>query len=100
MQSFSPLVSLDATSDDRPFSTLGEVVPFKTLMEIVNFQFRQSGQHRFSYDYETLAGLLKESGFEEVVQGAFRTSRMPALNIDSESRAPESLVVEAASPAI
>jgi hypothetical protein len=24
-------------------------------MEVVNFHFRQSGQHRFSYDYETLS---------------------------------------------
>ena len=100
MKSFSPLASLDTSSDDRPFSTLGEVVPFKTLMEIVNFHFRQSGQHRFSYDYETLSGLLRDCGFDAVDQGAFRSSALGALDIDSESRAPESLVVEAIAPVV
>jgi predicted SAM-dependent methyltransferase len=100
MRSFSPLASLDTSSDDRPFSTLREVVPFRTLMEVVNFHFRQSGQHRFSYDFETLSGLLGDCGFDAVDQMAFRSSAMAELEIDSDSRAPESLVVEAVAPAV
>jgi SAM-dependent methyltransferase len=98
MRSFSPLTALDASSDDRPFSTLGEVVQFRTKMEVVNFHFRQSGQHRFSYDCETLSALLIDCGFEEVTERAFGLSAIDELAIDSPYRAPESLVIEAVAP--
>jgi SAM-dependent methyltransferase len=98
MRAFSPLVSMDASSDDRPFSSLREVVPFRTKMEVVNFHFRQSGQHRFSYDYETLSALLREYGFGDVNLRKFRSSSLSDLAIDSESRSAESLVVEGVVP--
>jgi ubiquinone/menaquinone biosynthesis C-methylase UbiE len=98
MRAFSPLASMDASSDDRPFSTLKEVVPFRTKMEVVNFHFRQSGQHRFSYDDETLATLLRDCGFEDVTKRDFRSSALSELAIDSDSRAPESLVMEGIAP--
>jgi len=98
MRTFSPLVSMDTSSDDRPFSTLREVVPFRTKMEVVNFHFRQSGQHRFSYDGETLSALLRDCGFEEVDQRDFGSSALSELAIDSDSRAPESLVLEGIAP--
>jgi hypothetical protein len=98
MGTFSPLVSMDASSDDRPFSSLREVVPFRTKMEVVNFHFRQSGQHRFSYDEETLSALLRECGFEGVTRRDFRASALSDLAIDSESRSAESLVVEGVVP--
>lgn len=66
-------------------------------MEVVNAHFRQGGQHRFSYDYETLARLLTSCGFTDVTEGAFHTSSLPELNIDSQARASESLIVEAVS---
>jgi SAM-dependent methyltransferase len=98
MRAFSPLVSMDASSDDRPFSSLKEVVPFRTKMEVVNFHFRQSGQHRFSYDDETLSALLREHGFEGVSRREFRSSSLSDLAIDSELRSAESLVVEGMVP--
>jgi hypothetical protein len=98
MGTFSPLVSMDTSSDDRPFSSLKEIVPFRTKMEVVNFHFRQSGQHRFSYDDETLSALLRECGFEAVTRRDFASSELPELAIDSELRAPESLVVEGIAP--
>jgi predicted SAM-dependent methyltransferase len=98
MGSFSPLVTLDPESDAAPFSIEKQVLPFRTKMEVVNFHFRQSGQHRFSYDFETLAGLLQECGFESIVQSQFRLTRLPVLAIDSAERARESLVVEAVAP--
>lgn len=66
-----------------------------TLMEIVNEHFRQVGQHRFSYDYETLERLLGETGFAPIAECAFGETRMPGLAIDSPQRAAESLYVEA-----
>ena len=69
---------------------------FRTAMEVVNAHFRQGGQHRFSYDFETLCDLLLRSGFVDVQYSAFGDSRLPELAIDDSSRASESLYVEAA----
>ncbi len=74
---------------------LGRDTNRTTLMEIVNEHFRQVGQHRFSYDYETLERLLREIGFEDVSESAFGESRLAGLAIDSPERAAESLYVEA-----
>jgi len=63
-------------------------------MEVVNAHFRQGGQHRFSYDYETLGRLLEDVGFVQIEHRAFRSSRLNHLEIDSDVRASESLVVE------
>jgi predicted SAM-dependent methyltransferase len=98
LRSFSPLVSWDESSENRPMSTLREILPFRTKMEVVNFHFRQTGEHRFSYDDETLSQLLAECGFESVCQKAFRSSALPELAIDRDYRAQESLVVEARAP--
>jgi len=94
-EAFSPLATMDLSSDEAPFSMVRDVLPFRTKMEVVNFHFRQSGQHRFSYDFETLARLLEDCGFTSVVKMQFRSSGLPELGIDSELRALESLVVEA-----
>ena len=98
MAVFSPLVTMDPSDDDAPFSIQKTVLPFRTKMEVVNFHFRQSGQHRFSYDFETLSALLEECGFTSVVRRPFRRSHLADLAIDSEIRAAESLVVEATAP--
>lgn len=80
----------------RDFSPLiGEDSGFRTAMEVVNAHFRQGGQHRFSYDFETLCDLLLRCGFDDVRECAYGESRLPELAIDEESRASESLYVEA-----
>lgn len=81
----------------RAFSPLaiGRDPKQTTLMEIVNEHFRQAGQHRFSYDYETLERLLREWGFSAVAEVGFGESRLRGLAIDSPERAKESLYVEA-----
>jgi len=99
LRSFSSLTSWDPTSEERPFSTLREVLPFRTKMEVINYHFRQMGVHRFSYDYETLAELLAQCGFESVTVREYRMSALPDLAIDRDFRAAESLVVEATAPA-
>jgi hypothetical protein len=96
LRSFSPLVVWGRPSLDG--STLREVLPFRTKMEVINFHFRQMGQHQFSYDYETLADLLVGSGFDSVCERRYRESSLPDLAIDSEFRSLESLVVEGKAP--
>ena len=98
MRPISPFMKWDRTCNAVPLSIVREVVPFRTRMEVVNFHFRQAGEHRFSYDFETLSRLLEECGFESVVEMPFRKSELPELAIDAEVRAAESLVVEATVP--
>lgn len=70
-----------------------------TPMISVNRIFRHHG-HLFIYDFETLGLLLKRIGFVEIKQERFKTGRDPQMLIDSESRACESLYVEATKPAV
>lgn len=58
-----------------------------TPMEHVNYSFRQLNEHRFSYDFETLALLLKRNGFDNVQQRGFNADR------DSNERRVGSLYV-------
>lgn len=51
--------------------------------------------HRFIYDFETLALVLRRAGFQEVNRCSFATGRDPQLLIDTPARAVESLYVEA-----
>ncbi len=67
-------------------------------MEVVSAHFRQGSQHRFSYDYETLARQLEDVGFVEMEHRAFRSSRLKVLEIDSEVRVSDSRIVERACP--
>src|SRR5262249_55628967 len=68
---------------------------YSTRMELINVVFRQFEEHKFAYDFETLALLLKRNGFDEVVRSSYGQSLDPELCIDLEARAPESLYVEA-----
>lgn len=63
-----------------------------THMELLNYQFRQDGQHRFYYDFETLAKLLMTKGFVNVRRREFD----PAT--DTPSRKFGSLYVAAEKP--
>jgi hypothetical protein len=86
------------SSDAAPFSIEKKVLPFQTKMEVVNFHFCQGGPHRFSYDFETLAGLLRECGFGSIVHSQFGVTQLPGLAIDSIEHVQESFVVEAVAP--
>lgn len=83
----------------RAFTPLADIYDGSgTPMEVVNAHFRQGGQHRFSYDFETLQNLLLRCGFVEVKESAFGQSELPELAIDHPARASESLYVEATVP--
>ena len=64
----------------------------KTPMDHINYHFRQDSDHRYAYDFETIANVLKEVGFEEISQCEFD----PAL--DSKSRELGTLYVNARKP--
>ncbi len=64
----------------------------QTQIDALNHIFRQKDQHRFCYDYETLARLLEKSGFTDVRRREYD----PAL--DTEARIVGSLYVECSVP--
>ncbi len=68
---------------------------YRTKMELVNEVFRQAYTHKFAYDAATLIQVMHDAGFSQVKEQAFGRSLNPRLVIDLESRAHESLYVEA-----
>lgn len=67
---------------------------YHTKMELINEVFRQAFEHKFAYDFETLAFVLRRYGFRDVVQQAYGVSLQAELCIDQERRRSESLYVE------
>ena len=67
---------------------------YNTRMELINAVFRQGSQHKYAYDYETLAFLLSRYGFKTVQQQTYQHSWNPELCLDWKKRASESLYVE------
>ena len=51
-----------------------------TMMESINFHFRQAGQHKFAYDFETLEKLLSLNGFRDIKKAEFNDSTCDYLN--------------------
>ena len=56
----------------------------------MNFAFRQAGEHRFMYDYETLRGALERVGFSQIQRREYDGA------IDHPKRAGTGLYVTAA----
>ena len=63
----------------------------------VNRIFRDHG-HLFIYDFDLLHAMLVGSSFVDIRKEQFKSGRDPHLLIDTESRAIESLYVEATKP--
>jgi predicted SAM-dependent methyltransferase len=74
-------------------ATLPDDIP--TPMAMINHVFHQGGEHQFGYDFDTLAWLLRKSGFDEVFHSAYRDSIRYEATLDLEVHAPYSLYVEA-----
>jgi predicted SAM-dependent methyltransferase len=66
-----------------------------TRMDIINHVFHQWHEHRWAFDFETLAHRLHSAGFCRVQQMAYQQSIDPMLAQDREVHAPYSLYVEA-----
>ena len=63
-----------------------------TRMEQINYLFRQDGEHKFIYDEETLAGLMRRVGFTSIRRRGFD------LDLDSASRSWGTLYMDATKP--
>ncbi len=74
-------------------------VAYETKMELVNMIFRQWGEHKFAYDFETLKMALERCGFNRVSRMECGVSMGGDPPIDLPERAHESLYVEAFKPA-
>jgi predicted SAM-dependent methyltransferase len=87
------------TNDLSGFSALGVTQPFPadlpTRMDIVNHAFHQWDEHRWGYDYETLAHRLRTAGFSRIERSEFQKSLEPKLAQDRDFHAPYSLYVDA-----
>jgi len=68
--------------------------PSYTPMMHVNRIFREHG-HQFAYDAETLAMVVKQAGFDQTALKRFREGKDAMLLLDHESRAVESMYLEA-----
>lgn len=84
---------------DSAFRALGVPDPFPhdlpTRMDVVNHVFHQWHEHRWAYDFETLAHRLRAAGFLRVERMAYRRSIDPRLACDRTVHAPYSLYVDA-----
>jgi len=54
-----------------------------TMMESLNYHFRQAGQHKFVYDFETLEKILLNVGFQDVTRQQAEDSVELGFDIDS-----------------
>ncbi|MGA8755868.1 MAG: methyltransferase domain-containing protein [Stellaceae bacterium] len=61
----------------------------ETRLESINYHFRQDGEHRFAYDYETLHHVLIEAGFQNIRRRDFDST------LDTEDRRIGTLYVDA-----
>lgn len=68
---------------------------YHTMMEPLNFIFRQGGHHQYAWDYENMAFVLEKYGFKDIKQQTYGKSMIEELAIDQKERASESLYVEA-----
>ena len=66
-----------------------------TRMDVVNHVFHQWHEHRWAYDFETLALRLRTAGFDTIEQVGYQRSLLPALARDRDVHAPYSLYVDA-----
>jgi predicted SAM-dependent methyltransferase len=85
--------------DDAGFRALAVPDPLPadlpTRMDVINHVFHQWHEHRWAYDFETLARRLSDAGFTRIVRSEYRQSLLPPLANDREVHAPYSLYVEA-----
>jgi predicted SAM-dependent methyltransferase len=66
----------------------------QTRLEHINFHFRQGTQHRFAYDFETLAHALTQAGFGDIIERRFDRAR------DAMHRARGTLYVDGRKPVV
>src|SRR5262249_16058923 len=85
--------SLHPLDEERRDSLLH--IKYNTKMELINDVFRKGWEHKYAYDFETLALALHKHGFHSIQKLAFGESHLPGGCIDNPRRARQSLYVEA-----
>jgi len=73
----------------------GMGIKYNTKMNLINEVFRQGGEHKYAWDFETLKYVLIEAGFSKVYKKSYIESDDKKLAIDMFERKYESLYVEA-----
>jgi len=68
---------------------------YETKMQLINEVFRQSGEHKFAWDFETMKVSLIKAGFTDIYKMSYNQSNDLRLVIDQAVRQSESLYVEA-----
>lgn len=66
----------------------------ETPMDILNHTFRQNGEHKFGYDFETLHRTVIAAGFGKAEKMSWGKSADPRLEDDLENHRPYSLYVD------
>ena len=66
-----------------------------TRMDVINHIFYSWHEHRWAYDFETLAHRMRAAGFTGIERVGFRHSLLPALAQDRAQHKPYSLYVDA-----
>lgn len=84
------------TKDEELWKEMGFEVPkdAPTPMFLLNHVFRQDGEHKFAYDYETLAYVVKKAGFKEIIRQDWGVSIDEELQSDLANHRPYSLYVD------
>ena len=68
---------------------------FYTPLDAINHVFRQGHEHKYAYDFNTLAERLRQAGFDQICQMRFGESHSSLLRDDLPNHKPYSLYVEA-----
>jgi SAM-dependent methyltransferase len=68
---------------------------FASEIDIINHVFRQGSEHRYAYDFATLAACLRDAGFAEIHRMDFGRSVDPLLGDDAPGHRSYSLYADA-----
>lgn len=70
-------------------------IQYQTKMQLVNEVFRQGGEHKYAWDFETMKLAMLNAGFSDAFKMEYMKSHDAKLQIDQLVRKPESLYAEA-----
>lgn len=90
-----PWLTSYINSDPSRVDMIEKKAALDTPMEALNEIARQSGDHRFMYDFETLALQLRKAGFQDIRRSSYAVGFPSRLKVGKPDREEESLCVEA-----
>ena len=90
-------ISAYLAKDEKEWAKIGYAkLPqdFNCRMDILNHVFRQSGEHKYGYDFESMKVTLEPFGFSEIIKSNFKNSIDPLLCNDLTNHSAYSLYVD------